>query len=264
MKINPLKPKYFPLYMDMAIRCAEESVAEKRKVGSVLVTTNGLISVGWNGMPPGSPNKCEYECDHQHLPGKTRPEVIHAERNALDKLSRTGIAPEGGIVFLTHGPCLECAKSLLMLGIKEVWYKTPFQRNPDSLPDNNDYKKHDGSQFLIDKGIPCRCFNELDTVPESDSASPLRSRIDELSGKIALGESLIKDLEGSDDNLRLMKLLEHDHDYQYVVKDARSAKDLEGSLTHLVELSRKELKLLVDNEEVASEKLSKWSAKYDG
>ena len=148
--------------MDMAIRCSQESVAKRRKVGSILVTSNGLISIGWNGMPPGSDNKCEYECDHPHLPNKTRPEVVHAERNSLDKLSRTGHTTVGAIVFITHGPCLECAKSMYLLGIKEVWYLNEFQRNADSLPDENDYKKHDGKQFLLDKGIPCRQFIKRD------------------------------------------------------------------------------------------------------
>lgn len=156
--IDPLKSKYFQLYMDMAVRCSQESAAEKRKVGSVLVTTNGLISVGWNGMPPGSSNKCEYDLDHPTLAGKTRPEVIHAERNSLDKLSRTGIVATGGIVFLTHAPCIECAKSLYLLGIKEVWYLNDFLSSQDSLPDDNDYTKHDGKKFLIDKEIPCRQF----------------------------------------------------------------------------------------------------------
>ena len=158
MMINPLKPKYFKLYMDMAVRCREESVAKKRTVGSVLVTTNGLISVGWNGMPPGSPNKCEYDDDHPTLAGKTRPEVVHAERNSLDKLSRTGIVATGGIVFLTHSPCIECAKSLYLLGISEVWYLEEFKCNHDSLPDDNDYTKHDGKKFLNDKGTPCKQF----------------------------------------------------------------------------------------------------------
>ena len=158
--IDPLKGKYFKLYMDMAVRCSEESVAKRRQVGSVLVTTNGLISVGWNGMPPGSPDECEYDTHHA-LAGRTKPEVIHAERNSLDKLSRAGIIAKGGIVFITHSPCIECAKSLYLLEIKEVWYLYPFERVDDSPLDENDYTKHDGVRFLNDKGIPCNQWYRL-------------------------------------------------------------------------------------------------------
>lgn len=119
--INPHKPKYFSLYWDMAFAAANQSVARRHKVGAVLVTSTGLISPGWNAMPAGLDNDCEY-WDEALSRYKTKPEVIHAERNAIDKMTRQGIPTEGGILFVTRCPCIECAKSLYSLGLKAIYY----------------------------------------------------------------------------------------------------------------------------------------------
>tara|TARA_R110000744_G_scaffold170264_1_gene288386 strand:- start:3767 stop:4216 length:450 start_codon:yes stop_codon:yes gene_type:complete len=123
--IEPQKKKYNQLYIDMADATARQSVAERRKVGAVIVLTTGVISVGWNGMPPGFSNVCEWQCEDGkgYDTGKTKPELIHAERNALDKLTRQGVPTEGSILFVTTAPCFECAKSIYSVGIKEVHYR---------------------------------------------------------------------------------------------------------------------------------------------
>lgn len=146
---DALKPKYHTLYMDMAIRAANETVAKKLIVGCAIVTPQGLISVGWNGMPAGMPNECEYPAGHERA-GKTRPEVIHAERNALDKLARQTTLAKGSIVFTTHSPCIECAKSLLAAEVKEVWFC-------------EDFNKSAGKNFLNNMDIPCRMFEGYST-----------------------------------------------------------------------------------------------------
>ena len=144
-KVNPHKSKYFDLYMDLAIRASEQSVATRRQVGAVIVTSAGVIAIGWNGTAPGFDNVCEYLIDvadtRELLPlGMTKPEVIHAERNALDKLSRQGISPEGSILFVTTAPCIECAKSIAAVGIDKVVYL-------------DTYKTADGIDFLKKSGV---------------------------------------------------------------------------------------------------------------
>ena len=114
--IQPQKEKYFQLYMDMAERVSEQSHAKRKQVGCTIVTTTGLVALGWNGMPSGYPNQCE-------ISGVTNPLVIHAERNALDKMSREGVSPLGSIVFTTLSPCIECAKSLAAVGVSAVYYR---------------------------------------------------------------------------------------------------------------------------------------------
>lgn len=124
---DPHKPKYHSLYWDIVDSAANQSVAKRHKVGAVVVTATGMISPGWNGMPPGLPNSCEdtYVQCSEHPDGKrlkTNPEVIHAEQNALDKMARQGLAVEGSILFLTRAPCMECAKKLHNLGLKAIIY----------------------------------------------------------------------------------------------------------------------------------------------
>jgi dCMP deaminase len=124
-KVKPQDKKYHCMYIDMADLAAKQSRARKRQVGAVIVLPTGLIAIGFNGTPAGFDNKCEWQCEDGkgYDTGKTKPEVIHAERNALDKLTRQGAASEGAILFVTTAPCIECAKSLAAVGIKEVYYR---------------------------------------------------------------------------------------------------------------------------------------------
>ena len=109
--------KDFYLYQDMANRVAIQSHALRKQVGCIILAKTGMISLGWNGQPTGYPNQCE-------LPdGTTNPLVIHAERNALDKMSREGVSPLGSIVFTTLSPCIDCAKSLAAVGVSAVYYR---------------------------------------------------------------------------------------------------------------------------------------------
>ena len=119
--LDPHKSKFHMLYWDIAIAASNCSVAKKAKVGAAVVTATGMISVGYNGMPAGMDNDCEYY-DKKLQCWKTKPEVIHAERNALDKMARQGVSAEGSIIFVTRVPCIQCAKSILGLGIKAVYY----------------------------------------------------------------------------------------------------------------------------------------------
>ena len=124
---DPQKIKYHELYWSIAEKAAQQSVANRHKVGAVFVTSSGMLSLGWNGMPSGLSNDCEssyIRCD-EHPDGiraKTNPEVIHAEQNALDKMARQGLAVEGSILFVTRAPCMECAKKLHNLGLKAIVY----------------------------------------------------------------------------------------------------------------------------------------------
>jgi len=125
--IDPHKLKYHPLYWAMVEDAAAQSVATRHQVGAIVVTPTGMISVGWNGMPAGMPNECEsleaFDPILRGLRPKTNPEVIHAERNALDKMARTGVPAEGSLLFVSRAPCLECAKALHGLGLKAVYYR---------------------------------------------------------------------------------------------------------------------------------------------
>jgi len=135
-----MKEKYIHAFMDVAERFSQLSSAKKMQVGAIIVKDNRIISIGYNGMPAGWDNVCEDEIRGSSggLPMSklvTKPEVLHAERNALDKLARSSESGEGAVMFCTHAPCLECAKSIYGSGITKLYYK-------------NDYRNVDGQIFL--------------------------------------------------------------------------------------------------------------------
>jgi len=130
MAINPHKPKYFPMYWQVVEAAANQSVATRHKVGAVVVTASGMLSIGFNGMPSGMDNCCESTLVWDEVsPGvtqqrpKTNPEVIHAERNAIDKMTREGVSTQGSILFVSRAPCFECAKAIHGLGLAGIFYE---------------------------------------------------------------------------------------------------------------------------------------------
>lgn len=125
-----MKEKFIKAYMDTAKRFAELSHARRLHVGAIVVKDDRIISIGYNGMPAGWDNNCEDEIcwpngEIRFL--ETKPEVLHAERNALDKLARGSEGGDGADMFITHSPCLECAKSILGAGIKRVWFGEQYR-----------------------------------------------------------------------------------------------------------------------------------------
>jgi dCMP deaminase len=138
-----MKEKFIKAYMDTAKRFAELSYARRLHVGAIVVKNDRIISIGYNGMPAGWDNDCEdqiYADDGFHITLTTKPEVLHAERNALDKLARGSEGGDGADMFITHSPCLECAKSILGAGIKRVWF-------------GEQYRDDSGLTFLEKSGI---------------------------------------------------------------------------------------------------------------
>lgn len=130
------------LYQDMAELVATQSYCVRKQVGCVVVLASGTIATGYNGMPSGYDNTCELDS------GVTNPLVLHAERNALDKLSKEGISPFGSTVYVTLSPCLECAKSLAAVGISKIVIK-------------NNYKCTAGIDHLIAMGVIVEYWSKL-------------------------------------------------------------------------------------------------------
>ena len=139
MPTKRLNSKHIHAHMKSAFNYADCSTAEKLKVGCVLVKDDRIISIGYNGMPPGWSNTCETlsffnEFGKQLLTQAlvTKPEVLHAEENAITKLARSTESGEGATAFITHAPCLSCAKLLYSTGIIKVYY-TYMYRNTEGL-----------------------------------------------------------------------------------------------------------------------------------
>lgn len=126
-----MKEKYIHAYLDTASRFAELSTATRLKVGAVIVKDDRIISIGYNGTPAGWDNNCEDEIwnvQDGSCTLKTKPEVLHAEMNALMKLAKQGgTGSEGAYLFITHSPCIECAKNICSAGIKKIFYRENYR-----------------------------------------------------------------------------------------------------------------------------------------
>lgn len=164
-----MKQKFIDLYMAWAERTAQLSHARRLHVGAVIVKDDTVISYGYNGMPAGWDNDCEdkewmdrgaggwlnpdeiYERwpyveynedaeEEYRYRLKTKPEVLHAESNAIAKLARSTNSGLGATMFVTHAPCLDCAKLIYQSGIGHVLYR-------------NSYRDASGVAFLEKSGV---------------------------------------------------------------------------------------------------------------
>jgi dCMP deaminase len=139
-----MKPKLINAHMAVAETYAKLSSAKRLQVGCVIVKNDTIIGIGYNGMPSGWDNNCEEMSIIQDeiSPGvfsmtkrtelKTKPEVIHAEINSISKVARSTNSSEDADMFITHAPCIECAKSIFQSGIRRVFYKDTY-RSEDGL-----------------------------------------------------------------------------------------------------------------------------------
>ena len=122
-------------YLEMAKVWARNSYCTRRKVGAILVKDRMIISDGFNGTPSGFENICEDE-----VTGKTKPYVLHAEANAISKITKSGNNSEGATLYVTDAPCLECPKLIIQAGIRRVVYMI-------------EYRVRDGIELLERAGI---------------------------------------------------------------------------------------------------------------
>ena len=166
-----MKEKFKQTYMKTAKVFAELSHARRLHVGAIVVKDDRIISIGYNGMPAGWDNNCEHK---EYMSGdaggwlnpeeiyeqwpfeeedidpdlgyarryslKTKPEVLHAESNAIAKLAKSNDSGLGADIFITHAPCIECAKLIYQSGINGVYY-------------GENYRDDSGIEFLKKSGV---------------------------------------------------------------------------------------------------------------
>jgi len=128
-----MRQKFIEAFMNAAEVFAALSSARRLHVGAIIVKDNRIISIGYNGMPSGWDNNCEdIIVDGISSQLKTKPEVLHAESNAIAKLAKSTESGDGATMFITHAPCLDCAKLIYQSGIKSVYYRNTY-RNTDGV-----------------------------------------------------------------------------------------------------------------------------------
>lgn len=137
-------------YLRMAAIWAENSYCRRRKVGAIIVKDRMIISDGYNGTPAGFENVCEDEA------GVTKPYVLHAEANAITKVARSNNSSEGGTLYVTASPCVECAKLIIQAGIRRVVFKELYR-----ITDGVDLLRRSGIEcVLIDNPEDCTAYEE--------------------------------------------------------------------------------------------------------
>jgi len=150
-----MKQKFIEAFMKTAEVFAELSSARRLHVGAIIVKDNRIVSIGYNGMPAGWDNDCEYTelmpvndntaslddypllstfwingySVNRRYRWKTKPEVLHAETNAIAKLAKSTESGDGATMFITHAPCLDCAKLIHQAGIKKVYFGNHYRDN---------------------------------------------------------------------------------------------------------------------------------------
>jgi dCMP deaminase len=151
-----MKEKLKLAYMKTAETFAELSHARRLHVGAIVVKDDRIISIGYNGMPAGWDNNCEDEIGHVlddannivEIRLKTKPEVLHAETNCIAKLAKSNESGLGATMFITHAPCLDCAKLIYQSGIRSVFYR-------------DNYRSTAGVEFLKKSGIEAEQLTEI-------------------------------------------------------------------------------------------------------
>jgi dCMP deaminase len=113
--------RYDTAYLNMAKEWSKLSHCERRQVGAIIVKDQVIISDGYNGTPTGFDNCCENE------EGETKWYVLHAEANALMKLSKSTNSSKGATLYITLSPCKDCAKLILQAGINRVVYLSEYK-----------------------------------------------------------------------------------------------------------------------------------------
>ena len=140
-------------YLEMANTWGQLSKARRKKVGCLIVKNNQIISDGYNGTPAGYDNDCEFET---RFGWETKPEVLHAESNALMKLAKSTNSSKDSTIYLTMSPCFDCAKLIIQAGVIRVVY-------------SEKYRNQEGIKFLRSNNV----IAERVTIPDVRTISAI-------------------------------------------------------------------------------------------
>lgn len=125
------RPSWDEYFKQLTILTSTRSPCERLKVGCILVKDKRLIAQGYNGYLPGAPHKQVIRNNHEIA-------TVHAEQNAISDCAKRGVSCDGATAYITHFPCVNCAKLLYASGIKEIVYI-------------NDYNNDDMVYYFVDQ-----------------------------------------------------------------------------------------------------------------
>ena len=116
------RPTWDEYFTNIVLATRERSPCERLQVGCLLVKDNRIISQGYNGFLPGCEHKSIVRDHHEQA-------TIHAEQNAITHAAKVGLCIENSIVYITHYPCINCAKIIAASGIKKIKYYKDYNNN---------------------------------------------------------------------------------------------------------------------------------------
>lgn len=121
------RPSWDEYFMSAALLMSLRSACDRLHVGCVLVSggeqRNRVIAAGYNGFLPGAPHESFIRDDHEQA-------TVHAEQNAIADAAKRGISVLGATAYISHFPCLNCAKILVSSGIHAIKYHWDYRNDP--------------------------------------------------------------------------------------------------------------------------------------
>lgn len=122
------RPSWDDYFMAITLLLASRSACGRLHVGCVLVSggdhRNRIVAAGYNGFLPGAPHRSRLRDGHEQA-------TVHAEQNAIADAARRGVSVAGSVAYISHFPCINCAKMLAAAGVREIKYHDDY--NNDDL-----------------------------------------------------------------------------------------------------------------------------------
>ncbi|MCS7221771.1 MAG: cytidine/deoxycytidylate deaminase family protein [Anaerolineae bacterium] len=131
------RPSWDEYFMGIAFQVAKRSTCDRAHVGAIIVKERRILTTGYNGAPAGLPH-CD-DVGHLMINGHCV-RTLHAEQNAIIQAALHGVSVQGGTIYVTHQPCLTCAKMIINAGIVRVVYA-------------GDYPDENSRAFLAEAGV---------------------------------------------------------------------------------------------------------------
>jgi dCMP deaminase len=132
-----IRPSWDDYFMGIALQVARRSTCDRARVGAIIVKDRRILTTGYNGSPAGLPH-CD-EIGHLMISGHCV-RTLHAEQNAIIQAALHGVGVAGSTMYVTHQPCLTCAKMIINAGIRRVVFA-------------GQYPDHHAVTFLKDAGV---------------------------------------------------------------------------------------------------------------
>jgi dCMP deaminase len=136
------RPSWDEYFMGIAFQVAKRSTCDRARVGAIIVKDRRILTTGYNGAPAGLPH-CD-DVDHLMVDGHCV-RTLHAEQNAIIQAALHGVSVQGGTMYVTHQPCLTCAKMIINAGIVRVVHA-------------GDYPDENSRAFLAQAGVGLQRF----------------------------------------------------------------------------------------------------------